>query len=449
MKSTCRRTTSDTRRGRLWAAVTAPIVPRMPTPALTGPRFALTMSKSPLWDTGRGDVSDGSRASAARADGAPGPAVRRLRPRAVLRDPLRILRLQHLHARLSWAGANPGGLAGGVARRAAPGRGPPRRRAGRWTPSSSAAARRRCWAPPASTTVLDAVREHFTLAPDAEVTTEANPESTSPEFFARLRAAGFTRVSLGMQSTAPHVLAALDRVHSPGRALDAAREARAAGFDHVNIDLIYGTPGETDDDLLRSVDAAIGGRGRPRLGVRADRRGRHRAGPAGAPRRDARSRRRRAGPPLRTARRAARRRRLRLVRGVELGTSRRAVPAQPRLLGRRRVVGRRARARTATSTRPDGGMSSTPTLMPKRSRRGALPVADFEQLDADDLAHRGRDAAGAAALRAAGGGAVSDQNAIRAAPRGRRRAAAPDGDRLVLTDRGRLLADAVVRDLLG
>ncbi len=107
--------------------------------------------------------------------------------------------------------------------------------------------------------VLDAVREHFVLAPGAEVTTEANPESTSPELFARLRAAGYTRVSLGMQSAAPHVLATLDRVHSPGRAPAAAREALAAGFEHVNIDLIYGTPGESDDDLRRSVDAAVEG----------------------------------------------------------------------------------------------------------------------------------------------------------------------------------------------
>lgn len=106
-------------------------------------------------------------------------------------------------------------------------------------------------------TVLDAIREHFVLAPDAEITTEANPESTSAEFFAQLRAAGFTRVSLGMQSTAAHVLAVLDRVHSPGRALEAAREARDAGFEHVNLDLIYGTPGESDDDLLRSVEAAV------------------------------------------------------------------------------------------------------------------------------------------------------------------------------------------------
>ncbi|TFV58420.1 coproporphyrinogen III oxidase [Mycobacterium sp. PS03-16] len=105
--------------------------------------------------------------------------------------------------------------------------------------------------------VLDAVREHFTLAPGAEVTTEANPESSGPELFDALLAAGYTRVSLGMQSIARHVLAVLDRVHSPGRALAAAGEARAAGFGHVNLDLIYGTPGETDDDLRRSVEAVI------------------------------------------------------------------------------------------------------------------------------------------------------------------------------------------------
>ena len=107
------------------------------------------------------------------------------------------------------------------------------------------------------TAVLDAVRERFGLAPDAEVTTESNPESTSPEFFAAIRAAGYTRVSLGTQSSAPHVLAVLDRRHTPGRAPAAAREARAAGFEHVNLDLIYGTPGETPDDLRRSVETAL------------------------------------------------------------------------------------------------------------------------------------------------------------------------------------------------
>ena len=104
---------------------------------------------------------------------------------------------------------------------------------------------------------LDIVAKHFPVAAGAEITTEANPESTSPEFFDGIRAAGFTRVSLGMQSLSPRVLAVLDRTHSPGRAPAAAAEARAAGFAHVNLDLIYGTPGESDTELLESVDAAL------------------------------------------------------------------------------------------------------------------------------------------------------------------------------------------------
>jgi len=105
--------------------------------------------------------------------------------------------------------------------------------------------------------VLAAVRGTFGLAPGAEVTTESNPESTSPGFFAGLAGAGFTRVSLGMQSAAPHVLRVLERRHTPGRAVAAAREARAAGLEHVNLDLIYATPGETDDDLRASLDAVL------------------------------------------------------------------------------------------------------------------------------------------------------------------------------------------------
>ncbi|OBI45094.1 radical SAM family heme chaperone HemW [Mycobacterium sp. E796] len=105
--------------------------------------------------------------------------------------------------------------------------------------------------------LLDMVREHFALAPDAEITTEANPESAWPDFFAAVRAAGFTRVSLGMQSVSPRVLGVLDRIHTPNRSAAAAREALAEGFEHVSLDLIYGTPGESDDDLLRSVDTAI------------------------------------------------------------------------------------------------------------------------------------------------------------------------------------------------
>jgi len=107
------------------------------------------------------------------------------------------------------------------------------------------------------TEVLAAVRSSFTLAPGAEVSTESNPESTSREFFDGIRAAGYTRVSLGMQSAAAHVLAVLDRTHTPGRAVTAAWQAKAAGFDHVNLDLIYGTPGETDADLDASLQAVL------------------------------------------------------------------------------------------------------------------------------------------------------------------------------------------------
>lgn len=106
--------------------------------------------------------------------------------------------------------------------------------------------------------ILEAIDRTWGLAGDAEVTTEANPESVTPESLRRLRKAGFTRISLGMQSAALGVLAVLDRKHTPGRARAAAREAREAGFDHVNLDLIYGTPGESVDDFAASLAAAVG-----------------------------------------------------------------------------------------------------------------------------------------------------------------------------------------------
>lgn len=105
--------------------------------------------------------------------------------------------------------------------------------------------------------LLDGVRNSFGLADDTEVTTESNPESTSPEFFEGLAEAGFTRVSLGMQSAVPHVLATLDRTHTPGRPAAAVAEARAAGFEHINLDVIYGTPGESMADLDTTLEAVL------------------------------------------------------------------------------------------------------------------------------------------------------------------------------------------------
>ncbi|GAA2085389.1 radical SAM family heme chaperone HemW [Kitasatospora saccharophila] len=106
--------------------------------------------------------------------------------------------------------------------------------------------------------MLAALREEFGLAPGAEVTTEANPESVDPAYLAELREGGYNRISFGMQSARPHVLALLDRHHTPGRPEACVTEARAAGFEHVNLDLIYGTPGESDRDWQASLDAAIG-----------------------------------------------------------------------------------------------------------------------------------------------------------------------------------------------
>ncbi len=105
--------------------------------------------------------------------------------------------------------------------------------------------------------ILDAIGQEFGLADGAEVTVEANPETVDPRVLDGLRAAGFTRISLGMQSAAPHVLAALDRVHQPGRPEQCAAWARAAGFEHVSLDLIYGTPGETAADWERSLTSAL------------------------------------------------------------------------------------------------------------------------------------------------------------------------------------------------
>ncbi|GGV06196.1 coproporphyrinogen III oxidase [Kitasatospora herbaricolor] len=106
--------------------------------------------------------------------------------------------------------------------------------------------------------MLAAIREEFGLAPGAEVTTEANPESVDPAYLAELREGGFNRISFGMQSARPHVLELLDRHHTPGRPEACVAEAREAGFEHVNLDLIYGTPGESDDDWRASLDAAVG-----------------------------------------------------------------------------------------------------------------------------------------------------------------------------------------------
>ena len=104
--------------------------------------------------------------------------------------------------------------------------------------------------------MLRAVTETWGLAPGAEVTTEANPDSVDAADLEALAQAGFTRVSFGMQSAVPHVLATLERTHDPERIPLVVRWARDAGLE-VSLDLIYGTPGESAQDWRASVDAVL------------------------------------------------------------------------------------------------------------------------------------------------------------------------------------------------
>ena len=294
--------------------------------------------------------------------------------------------------------------------------------------------------------VLTAVRDNFAVAGGAEITTEANPESTSPRFFDALVAAGFTRVSLGMQSVAPAVLRILDRVHSPGRAPAAAREALAAGVAHVNIDLIYGTPGESDDDLDRSLDAALGA-GVDHVSAYA----------------------------LTVEDGTALARRVR--RGEITLVDDDVLARRYELLDRRLTAAGFDWYEVSNWSRPGGecrhnlgywnggqwwgagpGAHSFvgdirwwnvkhPLTYAERLGRDQDPVADFERLDGRDrhveevlLCIRLRDGLPVTALTA-----PEQQRAANAVTDG---LLTRNGDRLVLTDRGRLLADSVVRQLL-
>nr|WP_284501056.1 radical SAM family heme chaperone HemW [Bowdeniella massiliensis] len=104
--------------------------------------------------------------------------------------------------------------------------------------------------------MLDALKQRFGLVPGAEVTTEANPDTLSDSYAAELAAAGFTRVSIGMQSADERVLSVLDRTHNPDNVATAIAAAKNAGLS-CSLDLIYGTPGESHDSWRTSLQAAI------------------------------------------------------------------------------------------------------------------------------------------------------------------------------------------------
>ena len=211
-------------------------------------------------------------------------AARHLRARAVLRRALRLLRLQHLHADRARPGCVHRDLRRLRARRARPRGARPRRHGagpvdtvfvGGGTPTLLPAADLvRC---------VDGIRERFGLAPDAEVTTEANPDSVTAADLEELAAGGFTRVSIGMQSVVPHVLRTLERTHDPARVATAVAGARAAGLgDERRPHLRHA--GREPRRLAGEPRRRRRARARPRLGLRARRGGGHPAGGPGAPR---------------------------------------------------------------------------------------------------------------------------------------------------------------------
>ena len=111
--------------------------------------------------------------------------------------------------------------------------------------------------------LLDLIRSEMQLDPDAEVTLEANPESVDPERLEAYRASGVNRISMGVQSLNSSELVFLDRIHSADRAMQAFGEIRDAGFDNVNLDLIYGLPGQTLETWQTTLEQVLtwGGNG--------------------------------------------------------------------------------------------------------------------------------------------------------------------------------------------
>jgi oxygen-independent coproporphyrinogen-3 oxidase len=105
--------------------------------------------------------------------------------------------------------------------------------------------------------VIAAIKARNGLTADCEITLEANPDSVTAEKLAEYLQVGFNRISFGMQSAKPHVLAALDRTHNPDNVEKAITMARAAGFQSISVDLIYGTPGESLQDWQETVKAAL------------------------------------------------------------------------------------------------------------------------------------------------------------------------------------------------
>ncbi|MBK8970829.1 MAG: radical SAM family heme chaperone HemW [Hahellaceae bacterium] len=105
--------------------------------------------------------------------------------------------------------------------------------------------------------LMDGIRHQLTLVEDCEITLEANPGTTDSARFKGFHAAGINRLSLGVQSLTPRHLSTLGRIHSRDQALRAVEEARAAGFDNINLDMMHGLPDQTLDESEADLAAAI------------------------------------------------------------------------------------------------------------------------------------------------------------------------------------------------
>ena len=105
--------------------------------------------------------------------------------------------------------------------------------------------------------LLRHLENRFGFAEDIEITIEANPDTVTEEKLFQLRQVGINRVSFGMQSSNPKVLQILDRTHNPENVFKATEWARATGFEHISVDLIYGSPSESMADWRSSVETAL------------------------------------------------------------------------------------------------------------------------------------------------------------------------------------------------
>ena len=363
------------------------------------------------------------RARRGGADGGPtmtARPVRGVRAHPVLHHALRLLRLRH------------------VDRPPAPDRRVPRRRAHRHRARrgrrdgagdracSSAAGRRRSYRPTGSPAVLRAIP----LAPGAEVTVECNPDDVTEALFETYVGAGVTRVSIGVQSMVPP-RARRARPHPrPGQRPPGRRRGPVGGAGDVQPRRDLRRRRRDARRLAHDARGHPRARPAPRLGVRADRRGRHAARRRSRPA----SGRRRPGRRVRARRRAARRRRPGQLRGVELGPAGPRVPAQPAVLGASTTTSASAAPPTRTAPAGGGGTCARRSATSTRCAPAGPTEAAGETLDAEVRRIEGLQLA----LRTTDGVPLEalDGDALPGLVE-------RTGDRWTLTRRGRLLANEV------